>query len=114
MKQTLTTSEAAKEIINHGFSYSGAFALAEWLEELEEATGEQMELDGVAIGCDFSEYESLADWRKDYFADEARALEAIGGEEGMDADELDDLTRDHINDHGTLIEADDCIVVSSF
>jgi hypothetical protein len=38
------------------FSYDGLQALFEYLEEYEEGTGEQIELDVIALCCDFSEY----------------------------------------------------------
>tara|TARA_Y100000004_G_C8852068_1_gene385196 strand:- start:168 stop:566 length:399 start_codon:yes stop_codon:yes gene_type:complete len=41
------------------FSYDGLGALFNWYESLEEDTGEQTELDVVAICCEFTEYESL-------------------------------------------------------
>lgn len=37
------------------FSYDGLVALYEWFEQYEEDTGERIELDVIAICCDFSE-----------------------------------------------------------
>jgi len=57
MKTTLTTYEIAKAISTddyNNFSYKEAELLAEYLEEMEESTGEEMELDIVAIRCDFN------------------------------------------------------------
>ena len=51
------------------FSYEGLEALFNWLEQYEEDIGEEMELDVIAICCDFSEYESLEEFHKDYDAD---------------------------------------------
>ena len=48
------------------FSYEGLKALFEWFEEYENDTGEEMELDVVAICCDFTEYESLKEYNEDY------------------------------------------------
>jgi len=61
MKKTLSTDQVARELLaddNAGWSRAGAFALAEYLEQLEEGTGEDMELDVVALRCEFAEYES--------------------------------------------------------
>lgn len=44
------------------FSYDGLKALFEYLEELEDDTGEQIELDVVAICGDFTEYEDIEDY----------------------------------------------------
>ena len=59
MKQTLTTYDIAEALVNDedgGWSRAGAFAMAEYLEQYEEDTGEELDLDVVAIRCDYSEY----------------------------------------------------------
>lgn len=48
------------------FSYAGLSALFEYFEQYEEDTGEEMELDVIAICCDFSEYASLAEFQANY------------------------------------------------
>lgn len=117
MKTTLDTYGIANALIedsNANWSRAGAFALAEYLEEYEESTGEELELDVVAIRCDFSEYESFADWRSGYFTNEAQAQEAIGYDDEADDDDKDEATREYIMDHGQLVEFDGGIIVSSF
>ena len=117
MKTTLTTSQAAHKLIddeNANWSRAGAFALVEYLEELEEDTGETIEFDAVALRCDFSEYASLGEFLEDYFADDKIAREALNADEDAEEDELDELTAEYIRDHGTLIEFDGGIIVSSF
>ena len=114
---TLSTSQAASLLAaeNNGFTYSGATALCEFLEELEAVTGEEIEFDPVAIRGEFAEYASLADFRKDYFTDDKQAREAIGADAGNeDEEELDTLTAEYIRDNGTLIEFDGGIIVSAF
>lgn len=59
MKQTLSTSQAVDFLLrdeNARWSYQGARALVEHLEQLEEETGDEMEMDVVAIRCDYSEH----------------------------------------------------------
>jgi hypothetical protein len=51
---------------NNSFSYAGKRALFDWLEEYEADTGQEQELDIVALDCDFVEYENLADFHNDY------------------------------------------------
>lgn len=115
MKMTLSTSQAASLLAaenNNGFTYSGAFALADYLEELEADTGEEIEFCPVAIRCEYSEHLSLKDWARDYFID---WREDLSLPEGMAGDvEEDDAIREYIQDHGTLIEFDGGIIVSSF
>ena len=54
-----------KSIRPDNFSYDGLSALYEWFTDLEEQTGEPMELDVIAICCDFNE-EPLADVLENY------------------------------------------------
>jgi hypothetical protein len=118
MKQTLTTSEAADILFadkNAGWSYAGARALAEHLEEWEAETGEEMELDFVAIRCDFSESPSLQEWACDYFGTPlAQWADDIGVEATADDDALDSAIREYIKERGRLIEFDGGVIVSSF
>ena len=48
------------------FSYYGKKALYEWLEESEEESGIEYELDVIALCCEFVEYDSLEDFQKEY------------------------------------------------
>lgn len=121
MKTTLNTSDIARALKsdeNAAWSWAGAKALAEYLEQLEEDTGEEMELDVCAIRCDFSESTSLQDWLMEHhgagtlsFALQRSGIDMEGDE---DEDETDDLIRSYIQDHGTLIEFDGGVIVSSF
>ena len=49
----------------NNFSYKGLNALFDFLEEYEESTGDQIELDIVALCCDYTE-EELETVLKDY------------------------------------------------
>lgn len=118
MKTTLTTSHAAEILANDeysSFSRLGAFALVEYLEELEDSTGEEIEFDPVAIRCDFSEHDSLQDWAADYFGTPlAQWADDIGTDADADDDTLDEKIREYIQDHGQLIEFSGGIIVSNF
>jgi hypothetical protein len=72
MKQTINFYEFAAQFQSmrpNSFSREGLIALWEYLEEWEESTGEEVELDVIALCCDFIEYESLADYQQDYSDD---------------------------------------------
>lgn len=56
------------------FTYEGKRALFDYLEEYEESTGEEIELDIVALCCEYTEYESAVDCTKEY-GDEKRSEE---------------------------------------
>jgi hypothetical protein len=121
MKTTLNTSDIARALKsdeNAAWTWDGAKALAEYLEEYEESTGEEMELDLCAIRCDFSESTSLQDWLMEHHGAEtlAFALQYSGIDLDGDEDEnkIDDLIRSYIQDHGQLIEFGGGIIVSTF
>jgi hypothetical protein len=50
----------------NNFSYEGKKALYEYLTEYEESTGEQIELDIVALCCDYTEYENIEAVKENY------------------------------------------------
>jgi len=58
------------------FSYKGLDALFDYFEMLEEDTDQQIELDVIAICCEYSEYENLKDFQDNY-GDEYESLEDI-------------------------------------
>ena len=86
MKITLSTSQIADALRNDSnasWSYSGACALAEYLDNLDEETGEETELDVVGVRCEFTEYDSALEAAQDhgYEVDqEENALEWLQGE----------------------------------
>jgi hypothetical protein len=64
MIETLTTYQIADRLLrdsNANWSRSGARALAEYLQSIEDDTGEQMEFDACAIRCDWTEYPSAVE-----------------------------------------------------
>ena len=81
------------------WSRAGAFALAEYLEDLESYNQIETEFDRVAIRCDFGEYESLSDFASEY---------------GYTDSDDDDEIRDFISENGALIEFNGGVIVSQF
>ena len=66
MKDTINKNQfinwfRSNEQYKNNFSYEGLSALFDYLEEIEESTGEELEFDPVALCCEFSEYDSLED-----------------------------------------------------
>ena len=51
------------------FSYEGKAALYGYLAELAEDTGEPIELDVIALCCEFTEYESIEEYNAEYGTD---------------------------------------------
>lgn len=116
MRTTLSTTEYAHRLIddtNANWTRAGAFALVEYLEELEEDIGEEIDFCPVGLRCDYSQYKSLEDWAKEHWLipeDAWKELRLVTG----DTDELDEAIRDYIRNHGTLLEFSDGVIVSSF
>ncbi len=68
MKQTVNFSEFcdAFELRKDNFTYEGKRALFDYLEEYGESTEEEVELDVIALCCEFTEYENLIKLQEDY------------------------------------------------
>ena len=69
MKQTVNMYDferAFKNCDRDNFSYEGLKALFEYLEEYEDSTGEELELDVIALCCEYAEYDSLKEYNDDY------------------------------------------------
>lgn len=60
----------------NNFSYEALDALFDYYENLEESTGDRIELDVIAICCDWTEYESIEEFQKDY-GDDYEDIDAI-------------------------------------
>ena len=69
MTKTVSEYEFTESLLNDEYanwSYDGACALFEYLTELEEDIGKQIEFDRVALRCDFSEYDNLEEILSQY------------------------------------------------
>jgi hypothetical protein len=66
MKDTITAHQFSDVMIEEGFSYEGTKALFEYFEQYEQDCDMELEFDPVGIRCDFDEYESLEDVKKNY------------------------------------------------
>ena len=101
MKTEMTTYECAKALTHDehaNWTRSGAFALVEYLEQIEEDCGTQIEFDPVALRCEFTEYENVNEAAAQYTSElttEAAALE-------------------YLQDHTTVIEFDGGVIIQDF
>jgi len=84
---SLTSDEYAS------FTYSGASALYDYLTDLEEDIGEDIQFDRIAIRCDYSEYKTLDEILNQY-------------------DNINTL--DELRDHTTVIEFDNGFIIRNF
>ena len=96
MKTTVTFCDFCdafcKSDRNNTFSYDGKKALFDYLEDLEQSTGEEIELDVIALCCDYDE-NTVDDIVANYSIDV----------EGMDEDEKLEAVRDYLQDNTALI-----------
>jgi hypothetical protein len=69
MKQTITEYQfvdAIEEDTGNNISFDGARALFEYIEDYEDQTGEETELDVVAIRCEWTEYANFDEALEEY------------------------------------------------
>ena len=113
MKNTLNTHDITNALLNDKYaawSYNGAKALAEYLEQYEEDCGIELELDVVAIRCTYTECEDLLEWARSYFLN-SQFKELFGD---LEEDDLDEEIAQYIEERGQLIEFEGGVIVSEF
>ena len=90
-------TEAFRLVRPNNFSYTGLLALFDYLEEYEDSTGEKIELDVIAVCCDFTEYENFEAFLLDYGT----------------VDDFDDM--DAVRDYTSVIETrGDNFIIQTF
>lgn len=96
------------------FSHEALEALFNYLEEYEQDTGEDLELDVVSLCCDFTEYETAVKAVADYygFTSELEAEEYNSPEDFEEARE--DEAREWLEDRTTVIDFDGGLIVQNF
>ena len=121
MKITLSTYQIADELKqdkNAAWSYNGALALAEYLNQHDADNGEDTELDLCSIRGDFSEHSSLVEWAREYFGATNMvgefSIESSEDEEDIDPAGTEAKIREYIQDRTQVIEFTGGIIVSQF
>ena len=71
MKETITKYQftdwfRSNDNYRNNFSYDGLGALFDYIEELENGIGEDIEFDPVGLCCEYSEYDSFEELKDDY------------------------------------------------
>ena len=81
MIQTINESDFTTAFHRAGrgdqFTHKGLIALYDDLIIYEESSGDPIELDVIALCCDYAEYESLKDFQEDY-GDDYESIDEIG------------------------------------
>jgi hypothetical protein len=91
MKKTIGKHEFTDVMTLRGFSYNGAVTLFNYLEEVENEMGEQIEFDPHALTFEWYEYKTLEEIARDF------------GEEYGDLDYLSQETIAIKFDNGILV-----------
>jgi hypothetical protein len=91
---------------NSNFTYEGKIALFDYLEQLSDDIGEDIELDPVALCCEYTEYEDLKEASEQYFMYNATEEEK--------AEYTDEKAREYFQDNTQLIEFDGGIIIQDF
>ena len=118
MKLQLSTSHAVDLLRQDeyaGWSYHGATALVEYLENMEDELGEEINFNCIDFRCGFSEYKSAQDWLTSHYGRPLKdALKFADIDCDLSSDyDVDESISEFIRDRGTLIEYDVGVIVSS-
>lgn len=109
MFRTLSTDEAIKLLKNDnnaGWSWSGATALIEYLEDLEDSLEQPMEFDRVSIRCEYFEYSSALEAAQDY---------GFTSPENEDDDnEIESAALAYLQDRTAVIKFDGGVIIQQF
>ena len=101
MKQTVNVYDFERAFVDmdraDNFSYEGKKALFEYLEQYEEDTGEEIELDVIGLCCDYSEFDTALEAAREY-----------GYEPDNDPEALEYLSNELLTLTMTLEEAESC------
>lgn len=128
MKPTVTMNDFVREFdeCNRSNNYSpeARRAMYNYFIELEADCGCEIELDAIAICCDYTEYESIEEFQNDYSLsdiddaiDEWRStLEEDASDQDIDWDYIKEECLDAIRYHTTVIEVpgSDAIVIQQY
>ncbi len=111
MKKTINFSDFCDSFFNMGrkdqFSYNGKKALFEYIENLEQDTGDEMELDIVGLCCDFTEFDTALEGAKNYSG-------FFTSEEDLNEGEEERQALEFLSDRTTILQFDGGIIIQNF
>jgi len=76
MKEYVSLTTFQNDLRDH-YTYEGCESLFNYLEQLEDDLGCEMDYDPIAIRCEWNEYESFEDVQKDYEHLELTAIDDL-------------------------------------
>jgi len=110
MKRTINKWEFKDAFRDMGrkdqFSYNGLGALFERLEGYEDDTGEEIELDVIALCCDYSEYDTALEAAREYGYEPEQTRSVM--------DEREAAALEWLQERTTVITFDGGIIIQGF
>ena len=103
----VSESEFTDELLSDEYtswSYGATKALYRYFEELSDDIGEDIQLDRVAIRCDWSEYDTCEEYASEFFDFEGMTYDENGAEE-LTPEEVEDKAREFLEERTTVLEA---------
>jgi hypothetical protein len=102
MKTTVSRYDFERAFVDadrkDNFSYEALGLLFDYFEDYEEQTGEEIELDVIAICCEYTE-DTVADLARNYSID----LSDLDPEDDDYEEQCTEAVRDYLNDNTQLI-----------
>jgi len=118
MKTNVNLSDFRDAFKSHdrtNFSYAGLEALYNWLIDIEEDSGEEWELDVIALCCEYSEHKTALECAREYSYEEVVDLEPHGSVDLLEVAELEEAQAlEWLNDRTTVIAFDGGIIIQQF
>lgn len=109
MKQSVNSYDFERAFVDMGrkdqFTYEGKKALFEYLENFEEDTGKEIELDVIALCCEYSEHDSALECANQY---------DFELDQDQDEDEQEEAALEYLRDRTSVIEFSDGIIIQQF
>jgi len=109
MKTTVNVHEFRQAFKDYGrnsnFTYDGLAALFDYLEQYEEDCGEEIELDVVALCCEYSEHDN---------AKEAAEQCCFEPDEEDDEDEQEAAAMKYLEDRTQVITFDSGVIIQDY
>ena len=94
-----------------GWTTDGLTALYDYLDQLSDDIGEPIELDVIALCCEWSEHDSALDCLKDNGYDVEECLDC---DDDADEDELEEAALEWIQERACIIPFDGGVIVQGF
>jgi hypothetical protein len=109
MYQNLNITQATALLMEDEYahwSWSGAVALVEYLEDLEDSTDTKIEFDTVGIRCEYSEYESVREAAEHY--------DFIPPDDEDDKDAIEAAALNYLEERTTVIQFEGGVIIQQF